>query len=341
MNRSAAGLISQHPADQARQQGHGKCQDEAGEDGTDGQAEMILRGIGDAIAGAEKVLAQSAASAQGQAQDQHAQGYGQWPFLCLGSQRPAHPPPAHGFAQCHQFRQQLAKPGAPDGWIAGNPQQVFIQQAGVIGADLGKLFLVQVQLPQPVDQGEIAAAQALQQILLAVQKQFHFGEQIVRFPRSERCFGVIGEQQRARALYGIVQFTAFFLDLELPEAGLGDLFAAHARLLPIDLQVRQALALFVQDPAQRLSDARNLDLGLGAAVQRLHFFHLARRVLVGPADLVQLLRQLGQFLRQTRILGCQGVDQWMLGVDLFDGALGLGRRLVGAPDATATQALDQ
>ena len=100
-------------------------------------------------------------------------------------------------------------------------------------------------MPKPVDQGEIAAAQALQQIFLVVQQQFHFGEQIVRLSGSERCFGVIGEHQRARALYGIFQFTAFFFDLELTKTGLGDLFAAHACLLPIGLQVRQALALFM------------------------------------------------------------------------------------------------
>ena len=96
-------MISQHPAHQPRQQGYGERQDEAGEDGADSQAEMILRGIGDAIAGAEQVLAQSAASAQGQAQDQHAQGHGQWPFLCLGPQRPAHSSPACGFDQRHHF----------------------------------------------------------------------------------------------------------------------------------------------------------------------------------------------------------------------------------------------
>ena len=98
------------------------------------------------------------------------QGDDQGPILCFGQRGVANPLPAGGISQGGQFIEQFDKPGASDRQIAGNPQQIFIEQPRVVRPDLSEPFLAQVQLAQAIDERQIAPAQLLEQILLAVQQ---------------------------------------------------------------------------------------------------------------------------------------------------------------------------
>ena len=159
--------------------------------------------------------------------------------------------PGHGAELALQLFGQLLQPAEVERFVAGNPEQLFVEGGaqGLCGAL--QLLLVELQGDRLVEQLVKFAVQPLEQ-LGATDHQFQQGFAQFRGV----LLGGLGGQQLLDIGGGVADFFPLLAELELVQADVGD----FVREVLLQADLRQGLLLLVEDSGQQQAALEDADL---------------------------------------------------------------------------------